>query len=55
MPTSSSSPLLSVADRLYRALLVAYLTAFRRAYGPDLVQLFHDCSRGLCGGTVRAA
>jgi len=63
MSTSSSSLLLSVADRLYRALLVAYPAAFRRACGPDLVQLFHDCSRdawrrdgprGLCGWWGRA-
>ncbi len=63
MSTSSSSLLLSVTDRLYRALLAAYPAAFRRAYGPDLVQLFHDCSRdalrraglrGLCNWWGRA-
>ncbi len=63
MPRSSSSRLLLVADRLYRALLVAYPAAFRHTYSADLAQLFHDCSRdarqrdglrGLCGWWRRA-
>ena len=37
--------LLGVSERIYRLLLRAYPAAFRRAYGPAMVQLFRDCGR----------
>jgi len=42
---AASSRRSTVADRLYRLLLIVYPRSFRRAYGPALVQVFHDCAR----------
>ncbi len=42
---AASSRPSTVADRLYRLSLLAYPRSFRRAYGPALVQIFHDCAR----------
>jgi hypothetical protein len=37
-------------ERVYRALLGLYPAAFRRRFGEDLVQLFHDRLRDACSG-----
>jgi len=42
---AASSRRSTVADRIYRLLLIIYPRSFRRAYGPALVQVFHDCAR----------
>jgi len=35
----------AVSERVYRLLLLAYPSDFRREYGPYMVQLFRDCCR----------
>jgi hypothetical protein len=37
--------LLAASERVYRALLAAYPTRFRREYGSDMAQVFSDCCR----------
>jgi hypothetical protein len=41
--------LLAVSDRLYRALLILYPRAFRREFGPHMVQVFGDACRQVQG------
>lgn len=46
---SANSPFankgLAVSERVYRLLLLAYPSEFRREYGPCMAQLFRDCCR----------
>jgi hypothetical protein len=37
--------LLAASERVYRVLLAAYPARFRRAYGPEMTQVFGDCCR----------
>jgi hypothetical protein len=37
--------LLTLSDRLYRLLLLAYPASFRHRYGSEMVQVFRDCNR----------
>jgi putative ABC transport system permease protein len=46
--SSSSKPSL-LADLLYRSLLLAYPSAFRAQFGPDMLQLFQDKYRDVRG------
>lgn len=39
------TPLLSLSERVYRALLIAYPAAYRREYGALMVQVFRDMCR----------
>ncbi|MDQ5852090.1 MAG: sugar transferase [Chloroflexota bacterium] len=41
----TSPRVLSVSERVYRLLLVAYPAEFRRIYGPHMAQVFRDCCR----------
>jgi len=36
---------LTASGRLYRLLLAGYPPAFRRRYGQEMAQVFHDCAR----------
>lgn len=47
---SVDAPILRISLRVYRALLVAYPTKFRREFGSEMVQVFRDS----CLRTVRA-
>jgi len=40
-----SNKLLSLSDRVYRRLMVAYPPAFRQDYGQPMAQMFRDCCR----------
>ena len=40
--------LLTVSDRVYRTLLLAYPRSFRQRFGPEMAQVFRDCVRGAC-------
>jgi len=37
--------ILVISNRIYRLLLLAYPTSFRREYGPDMAQVFRDACR----------
>ena len=43
-PTHTPRPV-SLSVRFYGLLLLAYPSGFRRAYGPDMLQVFADCCR----------
>ena len=45
MTQPHSSNIVSVSDRIYRALLAAYPSQFRDEYGPHMAQAFRDCCR----------
>lgn len=45
MNTSPSKRLLTISERLYRLLLLAYPAEFRRAYRREMIQTFRDCCR----------
>jgi hypothetical protein len=51
---SRSSQLFILSERVYRTLLVLYPADFRRAYGPQMAQVFRDvCRDTYCqGGTA---
>lgn len=51
MPGIRSDRVLSISKRLYEALLVAYPKELRRAYGPQMVQVFEDLCRERRGRT----
>jgi hypothetical protein len=40
-----STALLAISDRIYRLLLIAYPDDFRRTYGAEMAQVFHDSCR----------
>jgi hypothetical protein len=40
-----SNTLLALSDRIYRLLLIAYPDDFRRTYGAEMAQVFHDSCR----------
>lgn len=43
--SSEDSPLVSLSVKAYSLLVGAYPTAFRQEFGPQMLQLFQDCSR----------
>ena len=45
MEHASSYTVLKIAERLYPTLLLAYPAAYRREYGPVMLQLFRDLCR----------
>ncbi len=51
----TQSKMLSISDRAYRRLLMAYPPAFREEYGQPMAQLFRDCCRdaGREGGSAQ--
>ncbi len=48
MSASTQQRVVHLATAVYRALLVVYPVEFRRAYGPQLVQVFKDRCRDVC-------
>jgi hypothetical protein len=57
MQRASGSAVQSNAERLYRLLLCVYPPAFRREYGPSMIQVYRDlcrdrCRQGGLGGLV---
>jgi hypothetical protein len=57
MMSAIQTPLLSLSERVYRALLIAYPASYRREYGPLMVQVFRDMCRDSyrCGGATAVA
>lgn len=45
MKTARWPRFVTVSERLYRLLLLAYPPGFRRLYGPPMAQVFGDCCR----------
>ncbi len=45
MATAPASAAVSISERAYRLLLVAYPRRFRREYGESMAQVFRDCCR----------
>ena len=40
---SFSIPIVVLSVKVYQTLLVAYPTAFRQEYGPQMTEVFRDC------------
>ena len=40
---SFTTPIVAISVKVYRALLVAYPTAFQQEYGPEMIEVFQDC------------
>ena len=40
---SFNIPVVVLSVKVYRALLVAYPTAFQQEYGPHMIEVFRDC------------
>jgi hypothetical protein len=45
MPDVETNRVAYISERVYRVLLMAYPKEFRRAYGPQMVQVFKDLCR----------
>jgi len=52
---SNDAQLLEISQRVFTRMLVLYSREYRQEYGPQMAQLFKDCSRGAVGHGGAAA